>query len=48
MKKLKMNARTPQTYYQELIIPFIIILLFVSIGQADFLQDSPSLEMDVA
>lgn len=40
-----MNARTPATYYQELIIPFVIILLFVSIGQADFLQESPALKM---
>lgn len=31
-KKIRINARTPQTYYQELIIPFVIVLLFVAIG----------------
>lgn len=45
-KKLKINARTPQTFYSELIIPFVIVLLFVAIGQADFLQEAPRLDLD--
>lgn len=38
--------RTPQTFYQELIIPFVIVLLFVAIGQAEFLQEGPAIKMD--
>jgi len=45
MKKLKINGRTPQTFYQELIIPFVIVILFVAIGQADFFVAYPGLEM---
>lgn len=45
MKKLKINARTPQTFYQELIIPFVVVILFVAIGQADFFVAYPGLEM---
>jgi len=45
MKKLKINLRTPQTFYQELIIPFVIVILFVAIGQADFLTSFPGLDM---
>lgn len=44
-KKLKINLRTPQTFYQELIIPFVIVLLFVAIGKADFIITMPGLDM---
>lgn len=29
----------------ELVIPFVIVLLFVSIGQAEFINESPALEL---
>ena len=45
MKKLMINMRTPQTFYQELVIPFVIVILFVAIGQADFLTSYPGLDM---
>lgn len=38
--------RTPQTFFQELLLPFVIVLLFVAIGQADFLIESPALDLD--
>ena len=37
--------RTKQTFLQELIIPFVIVVLFLAIGQADFLQESPAIDM---
>lgn len=46
MKKLWINARTPQTIHQELTIPFVVVILFIAIGQADFLVEYPGLEMN--
>jgi len=37
--------RTRQTFYQELFLPFIIVLLFVAIGQADFLAEGPGVDL---
>lgn len=45
MKKTIINLRTPQTYVQELFVPLFIVILFTVIGQADFLKESPPLDL---
>lgn len=44
-KKLQMNLRTKQTFYNELILPFVIILIFLLIGEAEYVIESPGLDL---